>query len=383
MESGAGPHPRTLVIARHFPPSVGGIQTFTEQLLRRLDPERIVLVTTQPEPEVQPSVTFPVVRTTLARLHAELPELVRASGCTAAWLPSATPYGGLAPLLKRSGIRWVVASTHGQELTWMRSAATRAALRSLLRHVDVVTYLGAHTGAHLRRLGGIRALRRLAGGVDGSEFPQRREIGPPGARHTVITVSRLVPRKGHDRLVAAWPSVLRRLPDAQLIVVGDGVLRAPLAALGLAPRLAGSIQVVGRLSRQELVSHLHRSDVFISPSRDFLLGTQVEGLGLSTLEAASTGLPVVVGRSGGSPDSLLPGRTGLLIDACLTLEISTALISLLLDQDRSRALGRAGARWVRERWTWESAARQLSGLLSSGPGHLPKMFWESSSGHNW
>ena len=73
MASEPAQHPRTLVIARHFPPSVRGIQTFTEQMLRRLDPDRIVLVTTQPERDVQSTTTFPVVRTTLARLRAELP----------------------------------------------------------------------------------------------------------------------------------------------------------------------------------------------------------------------------------------------------------------------------------------------------------------------
>ena len=102
--------------------------------------------------------------------------------------------------------------------------------------------------------------------------------------------------------------------------------------------------------------------MLVTPSRDDRWGLQVEGLGLVTLEGSSVGLPVVVGRSGGSADSLLDGVTGVLTDPTPD-HLAEAVLSLLRDPALARAMGARGREWVCQRWSWDESAAQLSDLL--------------------
>jgi phosphatidylinositol alpha-1,6-mannosyltransferase len=122
--------------------------------------------------------------------------------------------------------------------------------------------------------------------------------------------------------------------------------------------------LTGYLPRPELAAALAAADVFVLACRDDRGGLQTEGLGLAILEASAAGLPVVVGRSGGSGDALLDGLTGLLVRAEDPVELAAALVRLLRDPARARAMGRAGRLWVTETWTWPSSVRSLARVLS-------------------
>ncbi|MDV9202279.1 glycosyltransferase, partial [Streptomyces sp. Wh19] len=90
---------------------------------------------------------------------------------------------------------------------------------------------------------------------------------------------------------------------------------------------------------------------------------EAEGLGIVFLEAAASGLPVVVGDSGGAPDTVLDGRTGRVVDGTDPAAVAAALTRILLDPDRA-AMGAAGREWVRESWSWDASARRLTDLLT-------------------
>lgn len=370
--------PRTLVLTGHLTPSFGGVRTFTEQLLRRLDPNRLVVVA----PATPSAQTYdrhlgvPVARRPLATMLRDAGRIARDAECTAAWLPAAVPYGLAAPLLRRFGIERLVASTHGQETAaWLRSPPGRAALRSVARSVDVLTYLGPYAEAKLRSIvPDSSILCELSGGVDTRLFTVRPDdsIGrqrPP----TVVTLSRIVPRKGHDALLHSWLLVRAVVPDARLVIIGEGPGRRRLERLVSRLRLCGQVRFTGQLAAGDVVRELHDADVFAAPCRDRLGGLLTEGLGLSVLEASATGLPVVVGRSGGSPDTVVDGRTGLLVDAADPAELARALLALLLDPRRARHMGGAGRAWVSKRWCWERSSSRLTGLLAGAGPHVPKI----------
>ncbi len=95
-------------------------------------------------------------------------------------------------------------------------------------------------------------------------------------------------------------------------------------------------------------------------------GLEVEGLGIVFLEASATGLPVVAGRSGGSPDAVLDGETGHVVDGRSVAQVADAVAGLLADPDRAAAMGRAGRAWVERAWRWETMAGRLRDLLA-GP----------------
>jgi glycosyltransferase involved in cell wall biosynthesis len=371
----SGPEPQdlrsTLVVSGHFEPAVGGIQTFTEHLVSRLDPAAVVVAaldgwrTRAMEPGQPSRLACKVVRTPTRSVLSELPRVIRTHGCTTAWIPAAAPYALLAPWLRRWGIDRIVASTHGQEVGWVRCPATRQALRRALREVDVVTVLGPWTGAQVRPLvADSRPLHRLAGAVDPGDFPLPSRLRDSTTPPTAVAVSRLVPRKGLDLLLRAWPHVERQVPGAQLRIVGSGPMESSLRRAASEPPLLGRVHVQGSLTHAARLDVLHAADVFVAPSRDRWGGLQVEGLGLSTLEAASTGLPVVVGQSGGSADTLVHGVTGLLTDATSTSRLGDAMAQLLGDPVSAAEMGAAGAAWVRERWTWDESARRLAELLA-------------------
>lgn len=360
--------PRTLVLTGHFPPSSGGVQTYVQEVVDRLPADRLVVQTiAQPGArELDATLPYPVHRRHAYQLQRGLRRLVRAHGIEAAWVPAMAPIGLWIPALRWAGVERVVATTHGQELGWVRVAPTREALRLLARRADAVTVLSETTRAELEPvLGRPGLLHLLPGGVDGTLFQPApaRSAGPP----TVVSVARLVRRKGHDRLLEAWPAVLERVPDARLVVVGEGPMAEQLRAAAAQPGLRGSVSIPGRLPREELLATLRGASAFVLACRDDRHGLQTEGLGLATLEASAAGLPVVVGRSGGSGDALVDGVTGHLVDARRPAELSSALLDLLLHPERARAMGEAGRAWVASRYTWERTTRGLAALLRGEP----------------
>ena len=367
--------PRTLVMTGHFPPEPGGIQTFTWELVRRLPADRLLVVAAARPgaAEFDAGLDFPVVRRHGYLLFRELRRLVAEHRVSAGWIPAAAPFAMYAPLVKAAGVRRLVASTHGQEFGWFRAAPTRAALRAAARTFDALTYLTEPGRAEIAgALGDRTRLVQLAGAVDTRRFRPgldgaalRRKHGL-GDGPVVVSVSRLVRRKGHDRLLDAWPEVVRRHPDARLVIVGDGPMRRRLAdrASRAAP---GTVALTGPVPAADLPLCYAAADAFVLPCRDSRRGLQVEGLGLSVLEASAAGLPVVVGRSGGSPESVIDGRTGTVVDAADPREIARTLNGLLDDPRGARRMGEAGRRWVCDAWCWDQAASRLASLLRGSP----------------
>ena len=103
------------------------------------------------------------------------------------------------------------------------------------------------------------------------------------------------------------------------------------------------------------------------PSRSRLSGLEVEGLGIVYLEASACGLPVIAGDSGGAPDAVLEGQTGLVVDGTSKLDVAAAVVELLLDPDRSRAMGVRGRQWIIQEWRWEIWSARFAELLKVNP----------------
>jgi phosphatidyl-myo-inositol dimannoside synthase len=367
---------RTLVVTNDFPPRAGGIQAFVHSLAVRQPPGEIVVYAPawkgaaafdadQPFPVVRhPTSLMLPVPSVLRRAR----EVGRAEGCDRAWFGAAAPLGLLARPL---GLDRSVASTHGHEVGWALLPGARQALRRIGTDVDVVTYLGAYTRARLAPAVGPRArLERLPSGVDTEAFRPgaggaevRRRYGLLG-RPVVVCVSRLVPRKGQDVLVRALPELRRRVPGVALLLVGGGPDAERLRRLADETGVAGDVVLTGSVPWSELPAHYDAGDVFAMPCRTRRAGLEVEGLGIVFLEASATGLPVVAGRSGGSPDAVLDGETGHVVDGRRVAEVTEAVAGLLEDPDRASRMGEAGRAWVQREWRWDVLAGRLRELLA-------------------
>ncbi len=382
---------RVLVVTNDFPPRSGGIETYVQALVGRLDPARVVVhACAQDGAEAHDAtLPYPVVRDP-DRLLLPGPALAarvratsRAHGADVVWFPSAAPLALLAPGLRRAGVRRVVASAHGHEVWWARVPVSRTALRVIGDAVDVLTVDSAAVrrpiGRGLRPGAAARVVL-LSPGVDAARFaapalathaetgPRAlaaapREHGRADARQpgpVVLCVSRAVPRKGHARLLSLWPALVRLHPSARLVLAGDGPELPGLRRS--AERLAG-VEVLGRVPDPDLPALYRGADLFVLPVADRLGGLVTESLGIVLLEAAAAGLPVVSGRAGGTTDAVLDGRTGMLVDARDHDELLHAVSRLLADDALRRRLGQKGQAWVQTAWTWDRTAARLDALL--------------------
>jgi phosphatidyl-myo-inositol dimannoside synthase len=371
---------RTLLVTNDFPPRPGGIQQFVHNLAVRQPAGSLVVYasTWRGAAKFDADQPFEVVREDTGMLlptpavARRAAELARAHGCDTVWFGAAAPLGLLATgLRRRAGITRAVAQTHGHEAGWAALPGARTLLRRIGDGVDVTTYLGEYFRVRLDRvLHGRTELHRLAPGVDTDAYHPEvdgsavRERYGLGDRPVIVCVSRLVPRKGQDALIRALPTVLRRVPDAALLLVSGGPDRDRLR------RLAADLPVhfTGSVPWAELPAHYAAGDVYAMPCRTRRGGLDVEGLGIVFLEASATGLPVVVGDSGGAPDAVRDGETGYLVDGRDIGTIADRLVTLLTDRDLARRMGRAGRAWVEAEWRWDTQADRMAALLAGADG---------------
>jgi len=195
----------------------------------------------------------------------------------------------------------------------------------------------------------------------------RRRYGL-GGKKVLLTVGRLVARKGHDRVIEALPAILRQVPDTVYLITSDGPERERLEKLAQTVGVEQDVIFTGPVPQSELLSYYNAADVFIMASRQ--MGSDVEGFGIVFLEASACGVPVIGGRSGGVVDAVADGESGFLVDPNDPADIAQRVVTLLQDTDLARRLGRQGLHRVRKQFTWASAAAQIRAVneeLSATP----------------
>ncbi|MEV4676515.1 glycosyltransferase family 4 protein [Actinomadura sp. NPDC049382] len=372
---------KTLFVTNDFPPRPGGIQAFVHGLAARRPAGSVVVYAPawKGAAEFDARQPFPVVRHPGSLMLPEpgvlrrAADVLRAEGCDSVVFGAAAPLGLLAPALRRRGAERLVGITHGHEAGWAALPVARHLLRRIGDDLDVLTYLGEYTRTRLARAlapSAAARLARLAPGVDEKVFHRNTGGEEIRARHgladrpVVVCVSRLVPRKGQDALIHAWPRVLREQPDTALLLVGGGPYRDRLQRLAASLGVDRSVVFTGGVSWEELPAHYDAGDVFAMPCRTRRRGLDVEGLGIVYLEASATGLPVGAGDTGGAPDAVLDGETGLVVPGRSVAGIAAALTGLLADPARARAMGERGRAWIEREWRWEVQAARLGGLLT-------------------
>lgn len=371
---------RTLLVTNDFPPRAGGIQNYLQALVERLPAGEVAVYAPAWEgaAEFDAGRPYPVHRhpTSLmlpvpdvARRAAQL---ARAHRAETVWFGAAAPLALLgAGLRRRTGVRRVVASTHGHEVGWSMLPGARQVLRRIGRDADVITVVSRYTrGRVAAAFGPDAALEPLPPGVDATLFRPdpatraelRRRYGLGGAP-VVTCVSRLVARKGQDQLVRALPRLRARVPGTRLLLVGDGPDAARLRALAQAHHVAEHVVFTGAVAAADLPAHHAVGDAFALPCRTRGGGLDVEGLGIVLLEASASGVPVVAGDSGGAPETVREGETGHVVGGRDLPALVDALAGLLGDPARARRMGAAGRAWMLRDWALPALAARMHALL--------------------
>ncbi|RAV34579.1 glycosyltransferase family 4 protein, partial [Corynebacterium heidelbergense] len=306
-----GTPPKILVVTNDFPPTVGGIQTYVRDYLATYDPDRIVVFASTQDPaaaaEFDSAVPYRVVRWPRSVMlptpatARRMQRLVAEHDIDTVWFAAAAPLAIMAGAARRAGVARVVASTHGHEVGWSMFPGSRHILRAIGQRVDCLTYVSRYARSRLAGVCGPSvAWEPMPGGVDTATFtpdPEgssevRRRYGL-AERRVVVAVSRVVPRKGQDALIAAFPDIVRRIPSAHLLIVGPlGRYGASLAKKVKDLGLTDHVTFTGSVPFAELPSHFGAGDLFALPVRTQAGGLSVEGLGIVYLEAQACGVPV-------------------------------------------------------------------------------------------
>jgi phosphatidylinositol alpha-1,6-mannosyltransferase len=372
-----------LFVTNDFGPRAGGIETFIIGLIQRRPFGTTVIYTSFQENSEQydsdwlANYGVRVIRDRskillpTPRVAFNLREIIKREGITTAAFGAAAPLGLLSASMKRVGITRTVALTHGHEVWWAKVFPFNLLLRRIGSTVDVLTYLGDFTRAAISQ--GISAkaqssMVKVAPGIDVDHFiptdasALRESLGIT-KKKVIVSVGRLVHRKGQDCLIKSMPQILSRVPDAHLLLIGQGPYREHLQELVRKHRLESSVTFIGRIEYKDLPMYLCAGEIFAMPSRSRLMGLEVEGLGIVYLEASSCGLPVLAGSSGGAPDAVVQNITGLVVDGTNHEQIATAAIELLNNSSASQLMGAAGRQWIVENWRWEIWSKEFEDLL--------------------
>ena len=373
-----------LFVTNDFGPRAGGIETFIIGLIqRRPFGQTIVYTSSQPESEQydadwMKNYGVRVIRDRskillpTPRVAFKLRRIIKSEGITTAAFGAAAPLGLLSASMKRAGVLRTVALTHGHEVWWAKVFPFNILLRRIGATVDVLTYLGEFTRnaiASALTAKAKSAMVKIAPGIDVDHFSPsdasalRQSLGLADKK-VIVSVGRLVHRKGQDHLIESMPEILEVVPNAHLLLVGQGPYHDYLQQLVTKNALEDSVTFIGRIQYVDLPQYICVGDIFAMPSRSRLMGLEVEGLGIVYLEASACGLPVLAGNSGGAPDAVLHNETGLVVDGTDNKQIATAAIELLTKEDSARKMGEVGRQWIIGKWRWEIWSKDFEVLLN-------------------
>jgi phosphatidylinositol alpha-1,6-mannosyltransferase len=220
--------------------------------------------------------------------------------------------------------------------------------------------------AKLQRGGhGTQGMQILHPGVDDELFRPgdgsavREHYGLKGKR-VCLTVGRVVPRKGQERVLKALPQVIERVPDVVYLVAGregEEILKGVVEELDL----GNYVHFLGFIEQKQLPKFYNASDLFVMPS--YSTDADIESFGIVYSEASACGVPVVGGRGGGVSEAVLDGETGLLVDPYDVDELAEAMIGLLTDENLSRRLGTNGRRRIEQELSWKKVGEKLNMIL--------------------
>jgi phosphatidylinositol alpha-1,6-mannosyltransferase len=382
-KSNGGPRsPGILLVTELFPPDVGGSAELLANTYERVGVAPITVLTASPNaaaatPRMQ-IVTAPVRTARWGLLHPAallhhvgVARQIRRRGrdVGAVHCARALPEGLAAMLAQAAGAPPFLCWAHGEEIGYVRSSRELSWLASRVYGRAAAVVANSQNTADMLAAFGVGGdrIHVVRPGVDSVRFRPdamgaavlRAELAENG---TVIclTVGRLQERKGHDLAIRALAALGERPSGVKYVIVGDGEERPRLEALVRELRLESTVVFRGRVPADDLPRYYAAADIFVHPNR--IVGSDFEGFGIVFLEAAASGIPVIAGRSGGVPEAVVDGETGLLVSGTDVAEMTAALSSLLGAPERRRAMGNAGRLRAASEFTWQRAADRVAVL---------------------
>jgi len=347
---------RLLYLTRKYPPSIGGMQRFNQKLSahlrKRMD---LRLISWGHSQTLMPFFLLLAFCRVLVLGKKKKIDLI--------YLADAL-MSPLGVLFKKLLNIPVVASVHGRDIAFSFPGYLKIVSGSL-RKMDRVICVSESLKNECRRRGvPEKILRAIPNGVESDDLAWEEEKSPAEylgydleGRTVLITVGRLVPKKGVDRFVEEiLPPVVRKEPNVLYLVVGDGPLRKKIEALVKKKGLRNNVMLPGDIPMDSLrLKALYNcADIFVMPN--VLVSGDIEGFGIVALEAAAAGLPVVASSLQGIREAVVDGKNGILLPWDDPQAFVKTILELIADPERRKKLGEESRRYVEEHYGWDKIA---------------------------
>jgi phosphatidylinositol alpha-1,6-mannosyltransferase len=371
-----------VLVATRFPPDIGGVQTWCQEVAQRLarlcDGFAVLAPRQAGAAAVDAALPYTVVRAWTpgdgfalsgvpalsSLLRRQQPDVVLASHWSGAFAA------------RRAGASVVVSAVHGREVQWRPLAALPpaqavydAVRRQGLADADRLVAVSEFTAAQLIAAGISRdRITVVTNGVDAATFEGgdgaalRRRLGLD-RRKVLLTVCRIVPRKGIDVVLEALPRILAAHPDTVYLVCGEGPDRPRLEAIAGRLGVESAVRFLGRVEHASLPSFYAACDVFVMPARSE--PGDCEGFGLTYLEAGAAGKPVVGSTEGGAAEAVIPGVTGMLVDPRSSDAVAGAVVAVLDSPEMAMRLGEAGHALASNAGSWDATVAKLLDVMAA------------------
>jgi phosphatidyl-myo-inositol dimannoside synthase len=383
-----------ILLATDFPPGVGGIGNLLFKMYGQFDLRQITLIAPQHSGaegfdsrqaysarRFRPTVNVPGIRGAwqVWQMYREAEKLVKENRNLLPHCGHVNAAVAARKLKRRYGTPYLL-WTYALEVMdeWLRTKIMPAMLDA-----DLVLTISEFTRSFLVSVGVPESrIVKIRPGVDPAHFRPGLDcrelverLGVSG-RPTLLTVARIVKAnryKGHDVVLRALAKVVSSVPGVAYVIVGEGDDLDYLGRLAREYGVADNVIFAGRVSDEELPLLYNACDVFVMCSRADRTrrGILAEGFGLALLEASACGKPVIAGRSGGVPDAVQDGITGLLVNPVDSDEVAAAIVKVLREPWLARVMGENGRKWVESEMNWTRAADEFEQAMTK---FFPQVF---------
>lgn len=374
---------KTLIITLEFPPQVGGIATYVDQLASQLESEKtIVLAPKNPlAKEWDKKQKYKIYRKNhfwflwprWFRLLWQVFWLCRKEKIEFILVHQVLPVGYIAMIMKKLLKVPFIVFSHGTDITYAtRSKRKTRLLRKVIQKSEKVFFNSQSLQERFLRavpeLEEKTAVIYPCPDMDFLSRPDKDELDLLRAqlalegKKVMLTVSRIDEGKGITHIARLLPDILKKEPNLVWLLIGDGPKRPMIMADIQKHNLQNVVRYVGSIPHDQLKKYYYLADLFVlltHPDEG-----REEGLGLVFLEAAACGLPAVAGRSGGVEEAVIHSQTGLVVDVYQQLTVVSAIAEMLEHADFRQKLGAFAQERIKTDFNWVNQLDKLDGYLN-------------------
>lgn len=369
--------PKILIVTLDYKPRLGGLANYLYGLAREMPKDKIAVLADRglianSTPDVGHTVHYktllsrkvrprwlPAFKSLSQTIDTEKPDLMIVGNIL--------PLGLVAYVIGRfKGLEYYV-SLHGLDILAAQATPRKKMIaRFILKHAKAVMSNSEFTKQEAEKLLGKTKRPMLIihpcpmkdvppPPMPKEEYKHRHGFNPD--QTVLLSVGRLVKRKGFHNVIKAMPDIIRRQPDVRYIIVGNGPEEKRLRELVSRMNLTNVVEIQPNVSDIDLEEYYRLADIFIMPN--YRIGPDVEGFGLVFLEANQYHLPVIGGRSGGVPEAIKEGKSGLLVEPNNIDSITKAVLRLSENKTLRTDMGMFAQDRVVEQFKWQHEMNKI------------------------